>query len=144
MDLYDFQFWGAKLGKIVGFEITKARFLVNNSISIHFNVDWGFDMGLAHCIHRSPNWGGSRGGRDPEPWSKSAKMSPRSGPMSTSVPTSVTFDQDSGLFNPDFHLSLKTLWMQCANPMPKPQSTLKWTEIELLTKNRAKACQKPP
>ena len=33
---------------------TSARFFVNNSISVHFDVDWGFGIGLAHCIHKSP------------------------------------------------------------------------------------------
>ena len=66
-------------------------------------------------------------------------MSPRLGPRSTSVPTSVTFDQGSGSRPPRLPPQFGDLWMQCANPMSKPQSTLKLIEIELLTKNRALA-----
>ena len=54
----------------------QARFFANSSTSVHVNVDWGFGMVLANWIHRSPIWGGSRGGWGPEPLSKSAKMSP--------------------------------------------------------------------
>ena len=114
-----------------------ARFFVNNSISVHFNVDWGFGIGLAHCIHKVFKLRWKSGLKSPESWSNVTEVGTEVllGPNLGDI--LADFDQGSGSRPPRLPPQFGDLWMQCANPMSKPQSTLKWTEIELLTKNRA-------
>ena len=114
-----------------------ARFFVNNSISVHFNVDWGLGIGLAHCIHKVFKLRWKSGLKSPESWSNVTEVGTEVllGPNLGDI--LADFDQGSGSRPPRLPPQFGDLWMQCANPMSKPQSTLKWIEIELLTKNRA-------